>query len=398
MDVKQFFFRLKDYILATLVIVGFFFMINKVYEWKNGSFLTVSDAEELPDLPIKKFRSSDFYYGVVADVCNGDVIPVPHLLINESDSVLIEGWAVDVDQKQPLSEMYMEVNDKYYPVSFRFSRDDVAELLNMEVGNKLGFSLHFDKSILKKDDGKWCDKINFYGVNQAEDSLLSPVEYKLLYYGKEPVEPYNQNADVQFFLDAVSMGGVDLNNKVISFGSELYPFIYGWCFESKLPLSDMLLVVGGKAYKTNYGIERQGVMDFFGLTESNKVGFEIQIPKSILLKGDGTNVDYIDFLYDYFTAEELQDQHLSESLSEIARLSVGCNPRSLKRLSNTLSLISIINRKKTAEAEVVDTKSKTVDSLRANGIKVMTLGSRFYYNPLISIKLVKYFKLYIDFF
>ena len=109
MDVKQFFFRLKDYILATLVIVGFLFMINKVYEWKNGSFLTVSDAEELPDLPIKKFRSSDFYYGVVADVCNGDVIPVPHLLINESDSVLIEGWAVDVDQKQPLSEMYMEV-------------------------------------------------------------------------------------------------------------------------------------------------------------------------------------------------------------------------------------------------------------------------------------------------
>lgn len=43
---------------------------------------------------------------------------------------------------------------------------------------------------------------------------------------------------------------------------------------------------------------------------------------------------------------------------------------------------------------LVDTKSKTVDSLRANGIKVMTLGSRFYYNPLISIKLVKYFKLY----
>ena len=296
MDVKNFFLRLKDYIIAALVVVGFFFMINKVYEWKNGLFLTVSDAEELPDLPIKKIRTLEFYYGVVADICNGEVTPVPHLLINESDSVLIEGWAVDIDKKLPLSDMYMEVNDKYYSVSFLFSRDDVAELLNMEVGNKLGFSLHFDKSILKKDDGKWCDKINFYGVNQAEDSLLSPVEYKLLYYGKEPVEPYNQNADVQFYLDAVSMGGVDPNNKVISFGSEPYPFIFGWCFESKLPLSDMLLVVDGKAYKTNYGIERQGVMDFFGLTESNKVGFEIQIPKSILLKGDGTNVDYIDFL------------------------------------------------------------------------------------------------------
>ena len=43
---------------------------------------------------------------------------------------------------------------------------------------------------------------------------------------------------------------------------------------------------------------------------------------------------------------------------------------------------------------LVDTKSKTVDSLRANGVNIMTIGAKFYYNPLISFKLIKYFKLY----
>lgn len=46
---------------------------------------------------------------------------------------------------------------------------------------------------------------------------------------------------------------------------------------------------------------------------------------------------------EFFNDEELNDPSLAEQLSEITRLSVGSNPRSLKRLTNTLALISIIN-------------------------------------------------------
>nr|WP_274956974.1 hypothetical protein [Millionella massiliensis] len=46
---------------------------------------------------------------------------------------------------------------------------------------------------------------------------------------------------------------------------------------------------------------------------------------------------------EFFTDAELDDPSLAETLSDITHLSVGSNPRSLKRLTNTLALISIIN-------------------------------------------------------
>jgi hypothetical protein len=57
---------------------------------------------------------------------------------------------------------------------------------------------------------------------------------------------------------------------------------------------------------------------------------------------------------EFFTESELNNPALAEDLSEITRLSVGSNPRSLKRLTNTLALISIINEMQhTAEGEAV---------------------------------------------
>ena len=137
----------------------------------------------------------------------------------------------------------------------------------------------------------------------------------------------------------------------------------------------------------DYDVVIKGLKPKFGeLTDKNEREFRsffdkiIQLPFSMPVASYNVDTFLVDALskIDYFTAEELQDQHLSESLSEIARLSVGCNPRSLKRLSNTLSLISIINRKKTAEAEVVDTRSKTINF----ALVCMQIAYPYIYNQL----------------
>ena len=56
------------------------------------------------------------------------------------------------------------------------------------------------------------------------------------------------------------------------------------------------------------------------------------------------NVFLIDALLNigYITVETSKDDTYTKSLSEFATLSVGQNPRALKRLTNTLSLINII--------------------------------------------------------
>ncbi len=102
----------------------------------------------------------------------------------------------------------------------------------------------------------------------------------------------------------------------------------------------------------DYDVIIKGLKLKFGeLTDRNEREFRsffdkiIQLPFSMPIASYNVDTFLVDALntIEFFTPEELKDIELAENLSEIARLSVGSNPRSLKRLMNTLSLISIIN-------------------------------------------------------
>lgn len=102
----------------------------------------------------------------------------------------------------------------------------------------------------------------------------------------------------------------------------------------------------------DYDVVIKGLKPKFGeLTEKNEREFRsffdkiIQLPFSMPVQSYNIDTFLIAALskIEFFTKEELTDNELTENISEIARLSVGTNPRSLKRLTNTLSLISIIN-------------------------------------------------------
>lgn len=121
----------------------------------------------------------------------------------------------------------------------------------------------------------------------------------------------------------------------------------------------------------DYDVVIKGLRPKFGeLTEKNEREFRsffdkiIQLPFSMPVASysvDGFLVDALSKI-EFFTEDELADMNLAETLSEITRLSVGTNPRSLKRLTNTLALISIINRKQqTSEQVVVNKLNKIIN-------------------------------------
>ncbi len=101
----------------------------------------------------------------------------------------------------------------------------------------------------------------------------------------------------------------------------------------------------------DYDVVIKGLKPKFGeLTEANEREFRsffdkiIQLPFSMPVASYNVDTFLVDALskIEFFTKEELGDSALAEKLSEVTRLSVGTNPRSLKRLTNTLALISII--------------------------------------------------------
>jgi hypothetical protein len=119
----------------------------------------------------------------------------------------------------------------------------------------------------------------------------------------------------------------------------------------------------------DYDVVIKGLKSKFGeLTEKNEREFRaffdkiIQLPFSMPVASYNVNTFLVDALkkIEFLNEEELSNPQLAEDLSEIAQLSVGCNPRSLKRLTNTLSLISIINRKLMGD-DPTDTSNKLLN-------------------------------------
>lgn len=136
----------------------------------------------------------------------------------------------------------------------------------------------------------------------------------------------------------------------------------------------------------DYDVVIKGLKPKFGeLTDKNEREFRsffdkiIQLPFSMPVASYNIDTFLIDALkqIEFFTDKELQDPDVATTLSEIARLSVGCNPRSLKRLTNTLSLISIINRR-LSEGEAVNEGHKVLNF----ALVCMQIAYPYVYNQL----------------
>jgi hypothetical protein len=141
----------------------------------------------------------------------------------------------------------------------------------------------------------------------------------------------------------------------------------------------------------DYDVVIKGLKPKFGeLTDANEREFRsffdkiIQLPFSMPVASYNIDTFLVDALgkIEFFTQQELDDHSLAETLSEIAHLSVGSNPRSLKRLTNTLALISIINETQCSsqnEEEVTyDRQSKVLNF----AMVCMQIAYPYIYNQL----------------
>ena len=139
----------------------------------------------------------------------------------------------------------------------------------------------------------------------------------------------------------------------------------------------------------DYDVVIKGLKPKFGeLTESNEREFRsffdkiIQLPFSMPVASYNVDTFLVDALrkIEFFTDEELNDPQLGEDLSEIARLSVGSNPRSLKRLTNTLALISLINEVQTQQD--VNARQTVLNKELNFALVCMQIAYPYIYNQL----------------
>jgi ABC-type lipoprotein export system ATPase subunit len=115
----------------------------------------------------------------------------------------------------------------------------------------------------------------------------------------------------------------------------------------------------------DYGVVIKGLQSKFGvMTEENEWEFRaffdkiIQLPFSMPISSYNIEKYLKSLLVDvnYFEKSDLANKEIVTKISTIVRLSVGTNPRALKRLANSVSLIEIIrgDEKITAEERVIE--------------------------------------------
>lgn len=138
----------------------------------------------------------------------------------------------------------------------------------------------------------------------------------------------------------------------------------------------------------DYDVVIKGLKPKFGeLTENNEREFRsffdkiIQLPFSMPVASYNVDVFLVDALskIEFFSSKELEDTELAEKLSEITRLSVGTNPRSLKRLTNTLALISIIYEEQKGDSANAST---LLDKLINYALVCIQIAYPYIYNQL----------------
>ena len=137
----------------------------------------------------------------------------------------------------------------------------------------------------------------------------------------------------------------------------------------------------------DYDVVIKGLKPKFGeLTDANEREFRsffdkiIQLPFSMPVASYNVDTFLVDALskIEFFSQKELADTSLAENLSEITRLSVGTNPRSLKRLTNTLALISIIYEEQKGSSG----ESTLLDKLINYALVCIQIAYPYIYNQL----------------
>jgi len=110
----------------------------------------------------------------------------------------------------------------------------------------------------------------------------------------------------------------------------------------------------------DYGVVIKGLQSKFGeMTDQNEWEFRaffdkiIQLPFSMPISSYNISKYMQSLLIDvnYFDRHELDDPKILNKISDIVSLSVGTNPRALKRLANSVSLIEIIRGDKTITSD-----------------------------------------------
>ena len=135
--------------------------------------MSEEDVEKsLPDYPTRPIYNQKWNKGVnIINDGNKKYAPNKFIIIEPSDSISIYGWAIDNDRNCPISNIYMEANNQYIKGIYGLPKQDIKRDLGIKGSSCIGFIFHFDRKLLQKEDGSYCENVKFHLIYKEEKMI-----------------------------------------------------------------------------------------------------------------------------------------------------------------------------------------------------------------------------------
>lgn len=292
------------FIVALIILLTIFLLILfRPSRPHCSNFVNEENVEHsLPDYKVREIDSGEWNKGVCVESINGDSVVGNALLIPASDTIVMYGWAVDIDRKCPASEIYMEVNNKFIKGVYGLPRLDIQKQVNVKYSPNVGFYFYFDKRLLENEQ-ELVSEVKFHLVDKEKIMVISSVDFSLIYQSDISGKPTREIETEGWFsgmvLDYCGGGTIQYGEMrtVESISKEKLIRMVGWAvdLDHRLPVKSLYLSVNDVVYKMGYGTSRVDVKDALNIAETDKLGFDITLPRTFFQNADGTLCDHIDF-------------------------------------------------------------------------------------------------------
>lgn len=253
-------------------------------------FVSEKNVEKQPNLPVKEDAPTE-WSGIKVDGCNMKPAEGELIEIDQDDTINIYGWAIDDKAKAPIGNIYLIAGNKYIKGKYGLIRDDVKAAMGISETSALGYSIMFDRNLLKDDKGEFIKEIGFATTDKGNTLLTIHKNYGLVYSTQIPENTENAGKRLNLVIEACN--GKPAGDTIdIANADKIELLGWGGDTEAKQSLQKMFVNIGEKSFKVEYGTPRDDVKNFLG-ANTNEFGYNITLPRHVFLRPDGTVIPTI---------------------------------------------------------------------------------------------------------
>lgn len=155
--------------------VAQYYGLQSIVGMSEENYINLGSQEKVEQLPEKK-NVNEMYQGMILDYCDGKKVDQQGTVTvkRQSDTVELSGWAADFSVKQPLKNMYLQVNGQIITGTYGEARPAVSDFYKNQALDNTGFDFKVGQKTLEN-----ADSISFILVGSDGTYKYKPVTYRI---------------------------------------------------------------------------------------------------------------------------------------------------------------------------------------------------------------------------